>query len=73
MSVLLLFIIMTTNTPSAENDPSGYLTGSNPSTIVKLINTAREDMNNKLGIVVQFNSDRGRYLVHLTETQNVVA
>lgn len=58
--------------PSSSTDPSGFITNP-PSTIVKIQGTARDDINGKLGIVVQYNEDRGRYLVHLTSTQNVVA
>lgn len=60
-------------TPEANpNDPSGYVSNP-PTTIVKIHGTAREDVNGLLGVVVQFNSDRGRYLVHCTSTQAVVA
>ncbi|CAB9496330.1 expressed unknown protein [Seminavis robusta] len=55
-----------------ETDPSGFVSNP-PSTVVKIINTAREDMNGQFGIVVQFQQDRGRYLVHVTSTQQVVA
>lgn len=60
---------MTTPSP---NDPSGFVTNP-PSTIVKIQGTARDDINGQLGIVVQFNTDRARYLVHMTSSQNVVS
>ena len=58
-------------TPS-PNDPSGFVTNP-PSTIVKIQGTTRDDINGKLGIVVQFQNDRGRYLVHMTSNQTVVS
>ena len=58
-------------TPS-PSDPSG-LVSNPPTTIVQIQGTARDDINGKLGIVVQYNQDRGRYLVHLTATQATVA
>lgn len=57
---------------SSAVDPSGFVTNP-PSTIVKIQGTARDDINGKLGIVVQYNEDRGRYLVHMTSTQSTVA
>jgi len=57
---------------SSASDPMG-LVSNPPTTIVKVKNTAREDMNGKLGIVVQYIPDRSRYLVHLTEKQSQVA
>jgi hypothetical protein len=57
---------------SNSNDPSGFVTNP-PSTIVKVVGTAREDVNGSVGVVVQFQTDRCRYLVHLAKTQNIVA
>ena len=57
---------------ASANDPSGFVT-TPPSTIVKIQGTTRDDINGKLGIVVQYQEDRGRYLVHLTSNQTVVS
>merc|ERR1712176_286092 len=54
-----------------QNDPSGFVSNP-PSTIVKVFGTSREEMNNSFGIVVQYNVDRGRYLVHLVKNQTTV-
>ena len=62
----------TTMTSPSPSDPSG-LVSNPPTTIVQIQGTARDDINGKLGIVVQYNVDRGRYLVHLTATQATVA
>lgn len=53
-------------------DPSNFITNP-PSTVVKVKGTAREDVNGKLGIAVQFDADRGRYLVHMVSTQTTMA
>lgn len=57
---------------STSSDPSGFLTNP-PSVIVKVTNTSQESMNGELGVVVQYNTDRGRYLVHMVGTQQTVA
>jgi len=44
------------------SDPSNFVTDP-PSVIVKVINTAREDVNGQLGLVLNYQSDRQRYLV----------
>ena len=62
---------MTTSNPN-PNDPSGFITNP-PSTIVKIQNTSQDTMNGLLGVVVQYNPDRQRYLVHLTKSQQTVA
>jgi hypothetical protein len=62
---------MATATPS-PNDPSGLVTNP-PQTVVKIQGTARDDMNGQLGVVVQYNTDRARYLVHLASNQTTVA
>jgi hypothetical protein len=41
--------------------------------VLVVVNTARDDMNGQLGIVVQFQQERGRYLVHMTQSQTTVA
>lgn len=57
---------------SASTDPSGFV--SNPPTvIVKVQNTSQEALNGQLGVVIQYNADRGRYLVHMVGTQQTVA
>jgi len=57
---------------SSSADPLGFVTNP-PSAVVKIQGTARADINGKLGIVVQYATDRGRYLVHLTSSQQIVA
>jgi hypothetical protein len=54
------------------SDPSGFITNP-PSTVVKVQNTARDDMNGSLGIAITFQQDRGRYLIHNVVTQQTVA
>lgn len=54
------------------SDPSDFVRNP-PSVIVKVQNTSQESMNGQLGVVVQYNQDRGRYLVHMAETQQTVA
>lgn len=56
----------------SATDPSDFVRNP-PSVIVKVQNTSQESVNGKLGIVVQYTQERGRYLVHLTETQQSVA
>ncbi len=56
----------------SSSDPSGLLSNP-PSVIVKVQNTSQESMNGQLGVVVQYNADRGRYLVHMVGTQQTVA
>jgi hypothetical protein len=58
--------------PSEGRDPSGYVT-SPPSVIVKVVGTARDDINGLLGLVGSFNMDREQYLVHMTESQSTMA
>lgn len=57
---------------SASSDPSGFVSNP-PSVIVKVQNTSQEALNGQLGVVVQYNADRGRYLVHLVGTPQTVA
>mmetsp|Transcript_9789 Transcript_9789/g.13799 ORF Transcript_9789/g.13799 Transcript_9789/m.13799 type:complete len:373 (-) Transcript_9789:187-1305(-) len=57
---------------NATTDPSGYVTNP-PSTIVKVVNTARDDINGQLGYVTAYNQGRGRYIVHMTGTQSTTA
>ena len=54
------------------SDPSGFITNP-PSTIVKVVNTARDDMNGQLGIAIAFQESNGRYLVHNVATQQTIA
>lgn len=44
-----------------SNDPSGFL--NPPNQVVKIINTAREDLNGKLAAVVSFSEARNRYTI----------
>lgn len=44
-----------------------------PSTVVKIHGTTRDDVNGQLAIAVQFNPERGRYIVHLVNTQVTMA
>mmetsp|Transcript_7629 Transcript_7629/g.10866 ORF Transcript_7629/g.10866 Transcript_7629/m.10866 type:complete len:336 (-) Transcript_7629:253-1260(-) len=60
------------NTNTNATDPSGFVSNP-PSTIVKVVNTARDDMNGQLGIVTAYNQGRGRYIVHMTATQSTTA
>eukprot|EP00545_Synedropsis_sp_CCMP1620_P011990 CAMPEP_0119005522 /NCGR_PEP_ID=MMETSP1176-20130426/1773_1 /TAXON_ID=265551 /ORGANISM="Synedropsis recta cf, Strain CCMP1620" /LENGTH=355 /DNA_ID=CAMNT_0006957341 /DNA_START=134 /DNA_END=1198 /DNA_ORIENTATION=+ len=54
------------------SDPLNLLSNP-PSTVVKIHGTAREDVNGSLGIVVQFSKEKGRYLVHMVQTQSTMA
>jgi len=56
----------------SSSDPSGFVRNP-PSVIVKVQGTSQETMNGQLGVVIQFNADRGRYLVHMSNTQQTVA
>lgn len=62
------------DTGANPRDPSGYLTSStNPSTVVKVVGTGRDDINGLLGIVVSYNVERERYLVHVPVSQSTMA
>jgi len=54
------------------SDPSNFITNP-PSTVVKVHGTARDDMNDQLGIAVAYQQDRGRYLIHNVTTQQTIA
>ena len=54
------------------SDPSNFVRNP-PSVIVKVHSTSQASMNGQLGVVVQYNEDRGRYLVHLANTQQTIA
>eukprot|EP00529_Nitzschia_sp_RCC80_P019746 CAMPEP_0113442920 /NCGR_PEP_ID=MMETSP0014_2-20120614/1866_1 /TAXON_ID=2857 /ORGANISM="Nitzschia sp." /LENGTH=423 /DNA_ID=CAMNT_0000333849 /DNA_START=21 /DNA_END=1292 /DNA_ORIENTATION=- /assembly_acc=CAM_ASM_000159 len=57
-----------------HRDPSGYLTNpSSPSTVVKVVGTARDDINGLLGIAVSYNVERERYLVFMPASQSTMA
>jgi len=49
---------------ASSSDPSGYVTNP-PSTFVKVVGTAREDINGRIGIVQSYSSERSRYAVWL--------
>ena len=54
------------------SDPSNFVRNP-PSVIVKVHSTSQASMNGQLGVVVQYNEERGRYLVHLANTQQTIA
>ena len=54
------------------SDPSSFLSNP-PSTVVKVINTSRPEVNGLLGIAVQFDVSRWRYLVHMVIDQHTMA
>jgi hypothetical protein len=58
--------------PADGRDPSGYVTAP-PSVVVKVTATARNDINGLLGIVISYNLERERYLVHMTKSQSTMA
>lgn len=43
-----------------------------PSVVVKVTGTGRNDINGLLGIVISFNVERERYLVHMTRSQSTM-
>jgi hypothetical protein len=53
-----------------SEDPSHFLSNP-PSTIVKVVNTSREEINGQLGIAVGFQG--GRYMVHNVQTQQILS
>lgn len=53
-----------------SEDPSHFLTNP-PSTVVKVVNTSREEINGVLGIAVAFQG--GRYLVHNVQSQQIIS
>ena len=53
-------------------DPNGWV-AQPPSTIVKVVNTSREALNGKLGIVLAYQNDRGRYVVLMSVSQEQVS
>eukprot|EP00977_Amphora_coffeiformis_P009264 scaffold2103_cov185-Amphora_coffeaeformis.AAC.9 len=54
------------------SDPNGWVTNP-PATIVKVVNTSREVLNGKLGIVLAYQSDRGRYVIAMAVSQEQVS
>jgi hypothetical protein len=56
----------------STTDPSSFLS-SPPSTVVKVVNTSRAELNGLLGIAVQFDAGRGRYLIHMVGDQQTMA
>ena len=67
---------MTTPPPPSNNnasDPLNVLGGAHPTTFVKVQGTSRDDMNGLLGLAVQFNRERGRYMVQMTNGSSVMA
>jgi hypothetical protein len=57
---------------SSTRDPMGFLT-SPPSVVVKVVGTARDDINGLLGTVLNYNMERERYLVHMSTSQSIMA
>jgi len=55
-----------------DRDPSKLVT-SPPSVFVTVVNTGRHDINGLLGIVVSYNMEHERYLVHMTRSQSTMA
>jgi hypothetical protein len=53
-------------------DPNGWVQNP-PSVFVKVHGTSREMINGKLGLVLQYAADRGRYTVLLCESQDPVS
>ena len=62
---------MPSPTPSPR-DPNGFVTNP-PNMVVKVSATARDDINGLLGIVMSYNTERERYLVHMTAAQSTMA
>ena len=60
------------STNTNARDPNGFVTNP-PSTVVRVSGTARDDINGLLGIVISYNMERERYLVHMTEAQSTMA
>jgi hypothetical protein len=56
----------------ADRDPSNLVT-SPPSVFVTVVNTGRHDINGLLGIVVSYNMEHERYLVHMTRSQSTMS
>ena len=54
------------------SDPNGWVTQP-PATMVKVVNTSRDVLNGKLGIVLAYQNDRGRYVVLMTVSQEQVS
>ena len=55
-----------------RRDPAGYVQNQT-SAVVKVVGTARDDINGLFGIVVSYNLERQRYLVHMTSSQSTMA
>lgn len=51
-------------------DPNNWVKNP-PSTFVKIVETSKEDLNNTYGLVVQYSSDRGRYVVIRSNEEQV--
>lgn len=51
----------------SSTDPLGIISNP-PSTVVKVQGTSRDDLNGQCGIAVQYNTERGRYMVHMAAT-----
>lgn len=56
----------------SSSDPLNIITNP-PQTIVKVHGTSREEVNGQLGIAVQYNTERGRYTVHMVQSQTTMA
>jgi len=60
---------------TGATDPNGWLLpGAQPgSVMVKIVNTSRDTLNNQLAACLQYTEDKGRYVVHLTKSQQQVS
>lgn len=54
------------------SDPLNVISNP-PTTVIKIHGTGRDDVNGKLGIAIQYNVDRGRYIVQLCQNQTTMA
>eukprot|EP00546_Thalassionema_frauenfeldii_P009606 CAMPEP_0178909844 /NCGR_PEP_ID=MMETSP0786-20121207/8764_1 /TAXON_ID=186022 /ORGANISM="Thalassionema frauenfeldii, Strain CCMP 1798" /LENGTH=336 /DNA_ID=CAMNT_0020582023 /DNA_START=50 /DNA_END=1060 /DNA_ORIENTATION=+ len=54
------------------SDPLNVISNP-PTTIVKVQGTSRNEVNGQLGIALQYNADRGRYTIHMVQSQTSMA
>jgi len=59
-------------TMSTTTDPNGWVQNP-PSVFVKVHGTSRDDYNGRLGLVLQYADNRGRYMILLCESQAQVS
>jgi len=62
---------------SSSSDPSNFLNTPNSNnqqpTIVKVQGTSRDELNGQLGMVLHYNTERGRYSIHMVSSQTTCA